>query len=228
MKTNEDKTQQDQPCCDTSQSGACCSLGSGGGSKNLKTAIFIGVILLAGAVVARSLLTKNGETASQSAEVTSSFDTVGQPDNTGLSTESTATGEQTSETAAISYCTTLDSIKSLDTLAADKTAVFILLAGESEESTAKATGEIEQAVKTISTKGIQVGTYTMDKDTADYAWLVQKLSIKSFPAIVAMGKGCGAATVSGEITEAKLLGAFIKATTPVSCGPQGGSSCCPK
>ena len=34
--------------------------------------------------------------------------------------------------------------------------------------------------------------------------------------------------VSGEITEAKLLSAFVRASTPVGpCGPGSGPSCCP-
>ncbi|HUS73059.1 MAG TPA: hypothetical protein VMY06_08330 [Sedimentisphaerales bacterium] len=63
METNEGKAQQNESCSDSSNSGGdCCSSGSVGW-KSWKTAIFILVILAAGAVAARSVLT-NGNGAS--------------------------------------------------------------------------------------------------------------------------------------------------------------------
>ena len=57
METNEDTPQQNEGCYDSSVSGGdCCSSGSGGW-KSWKTAIFILVILAAGALAAHSVLT---------------------------------------------------------------------------------------------------------------------------------------------------------------------------
>ncbi|MHC4727302.1 MAG: hypothetical protein ACYS17_08725, partial [Planctomycetota bacterium] len=57
-----------------------------------------------------------------------------------------------------------------------------------------------------------------------YDQLITQFSVESFPSVIVAGKGCGAAAVSGEINETKLLRAFVVASTPVSCGPGG---CCP-
>ncbi len=57
MGVNEEKTQQNKGCYDSSGSGGdCCSSGSGS-LKSLKTAIFVLVILAAGALAAHSVLT---------------------------------------------------------------------------------------------------------------------------------------------------------------------------
>lgn len=67
MDTNEPSVEQPGSCCDSSSGGAdCCSPGSGGagaGQKRWKTGVFVVVIVLAGAVAAHSLLTKNGQTS---------------------------------------------------------------------------------------------------------------------------------------------------------------------
>jgi len=67
MDTNEFSVEQPGSSCDSSSGGAdCCSPGSGGagaGQKSWKTAVFVMVIVLAGAVAAHSLLTKNGQTS---------------------------------------------------------------------------------------------------------------------------------------------------------------------
>jgi len=53
MDTNEPQAEQSQPQSDSS---GCC----GGGQKSWKTAAFIAVLVLAGAVAAHSVLTRNG------------------------------------------------------------------------------------------------------------------------------------------------------------------------
>lgn len=64
METNETQPEQTLPCNDSSSSGGdCCPSDSGGadGQKSWKSAVFIAVLVLAGAVAAHSLLTKNNQ-----------------------------------------------------------------------------------------------------------------------------------------------------------------------
>ncbi len=51
-----------QPCCD---GGSCCQSGSDGRNKSWKIAVFILIVLAAGAVLARSLLTKSDSPTEQ-------------------------------------------------------------------------------------------------------------------------------------------------------------------
>jgi len=229
MDTNEDNEKQVESCCDSSVPGCgvdCCSSSSGDG-KSWKTAVFVVVILLAGAVAAHSLLTKNDETADISRDVGSSFSTSGLSAQAGLSTEQSNTNEYPSETVAVSCGVTLDSIESLAKLADQKKAnvAFIFLAGEDEESTRSASAQVEATINMLSAKGKQVAAFTLERGADGYDQLITQFSVESFPSVIVAGKGCGAAAVSGEINEAKLLRAFVVASTPVSCGPGG---CCPQ
>ena len=229
MDANEDSGKQAESSCDSSTPGCgvdCCSPSSGGGGKNWKTAVFVVVILLAGAVAAHSLLTKNGETASISGEGTSSFGTSSLAGKAGLSTESPAASKQPSETVAVSCGINLDSIESLTKLADERGAnvAFIFLPGEEEDSTRAASAQVEAAINMLSAKGKQVAAFTLEKGAEGYDQMIEQFSVESLPSVIVAGKGCGAAAVSGEINETKLLRAFVVASTPVSCGPGG---CCP-
>ncbi len=229
MDANEDNGKQAESCSDSSAPSCdvdCCSPSSGGGGKSWKTAVFVVVILLAGAVAAHSLLTKNGETASVSGEGASSFGTSSLFDEAGLSTGSLATSEQPSETVAVSCGITLDSIKSLAKLADERGAnvAFIFLPGEDEDSTRTASAQVEAAINMLSSKGKQVAAFTLERGAEGYDQLIKQFSVESLPSVIVAGKGCGAAAVSGEINETKLLRAFVVASTPASGGPGG---CCP-
>lgn len=227
MEANESEAKQPEPCCDSSSQGSdvCCSSGSGGGKK-WKTMVFIVVVLLAGAVAAHSLLTKKGQGPSVSQEGALSLETVSVPDTTGSSVESPAASEQPSKPAGVSCGVTLDSIKSLARIADEKkaNAAFILLPGEDEGLARTASTQIEATVDMLSAKGKQVAAFTLQKGAEGHDRLVRMFSVETFPCVIVTGKGCGAGAVWGEITEAKLLSAFVKASTPVSCGPVG---CCP-
>ncbi len=144
------------------------------------------------------------------------------------SSVNTAVKSETGSEAMLPACAlALDSIASLNKVAQDKDVVFIILPGESEELSDQLSREVEGALEKISSKNKQVAAFTMNGEAEDYAKLVESFSIKSFPSIVVMGRGCGAAAVTGEITEAKLLRAFILASAPAACGtPRGTSASC--
>jgi len=227
MDENADKGKQAESRCDSSSPSCgvdCCSPSSGGG-KNWKTVVFVVVMLLAGAVAAHSLLTRNGETASISQEGVS-FGTTSLCDKAGLSTECPATSKQPSETVAVSCGVTLDSIESLGKSADEGGAnvVFIFLAGENEELNRIASAQVEATSNMLSAKGKQIAAFTLQKDSEGYDQLIKQFSVELLPSVIVAGQGYGAATVSGEITETKLLRAFVVASAPVACGPGG---CCP-
>ena len=208
-KENFDEVRQEgfddsQPCCSSTQeSDVCCSSGSDGG-KSWKAFVFVVVMLAAGAVAAHSLLRGNGEKVSESGQA-ASFNVAG-----------------------VLCGVTVESLMSLERLAVDKKTVFILLAGGNEEADRSASAEVEVVVNKLSAKGKSVAAFTLRGNTEGYDQLVKRFSVQSLPCVIVAGRGCGAAAVSGEITEVNLLGAFIKASTPISsCGPRRGSSCCP-
>ena len=221
-KENFDEVRQEgsddsQPCCSSTQGDdVCCS----SGGQSWKTLVFVVVILLAGGVAAHSLLTRSGEAAS--------LNVTGLSEAVCSSTEGGAGSEQQSKGFGVLCGVTVDSLMSLERLAVDKKTVFILLAGGSEEADRSASAEVEAVVNKLSAKGKSVAAFTLRGNTEGYDQLVKRFSVQSFPCVIVAGRGCGAAAVSGEITEGNLLGAFVRASTPISsCGPRRGSSCCP-
>jgi hypothetical protein len=66
----------------------------------------------------------------------------------------------------------------------------------------------------------KVGVFTLKTDSRDYAQVALQIAV---PGTIAMVKGRGMAPVSGEITEAKLVQAFVSASSAGGgCGPSSG------
>ena len=113
---------------------------------------------------------------------------------------------------------TLQSLASLNEVAADKDAVFVLLPSKDGEKTATIKAQVEAAVNKAQGKGTSITAYMLSQDAEEYAQITNSVPP---PCVLAMGKGAGAVPVSGEITETKLLEALVTASRPSSCGPSG-------
>ncbi|MHC4362898.1 MAG: hypothetical protein ACYSTZ_08730 [Planctomycetota bacterium] len=228
-----------QPCCSAGSDSSCCPSGAdSGGGKKWKTLVFILIVIAAGAVVARSFINKSNSNAGQSqqaftpiqtntaCDITSPLSTLTTPQTPGKAepaVDAPSRANDTTETqppdepeSTLSF-KPLDSLASLNTVAANFDAVFILLGGEDQLNMEPITKEVEAAAKKIRAGGVRVSAFTLKKDSPNRAQLAKQFSI---PSVVAMVKGRGASGVSGEITEAKLIQAFVTAS-------RSGSSCCP-
>ncbi len=110
-------------------------------------------------------------------------------------------------------------------MAADSDAVYVFLAGEDQQVNQTIIREIEAAAKIIQSNGSSIYAFGLKKDAPDYALLAKQYSI---PCVLAMVKGMGISAVSDQINETKLVGVFVKASRPLSCGSSGcGPSACP-
>jgi len=180
-------------------------------SKNWKMTIFI-IVLLSGFTVAAHSLLKEGGNVSIQQEPLSSSKIALSPDKTD-----------------VSFGTNLASINSLSKMAAEKKAdvVFIFLAGDNEESVRTASSQIKTTMNKLLSKGKPVAAFSLKKNAEGYDQLIKDFSVKSLPVVIVAGKGCRPVAISGgEITETKLLNAFVKASVPSSCGPQSKGSDC--
>jgi len=200
-----------QACCPSGSAGGdCCPSASSDAGKQWRTIIFAVIVLAAGAVAARSLINKSDSTGDQSAQTFAGIEHLGEFD------------------AASLWGEPLDSLASLEEAAGEAQAVFVLLATEDQQEMEAVTREVEAAAKAIQTKGISsVSAFTLKKAAPDYEQLAKQFPL---PCVLAMVKGCGANPVSGEITEGKLIQAFVAASRPGSgCGPAGcgPAGCCP-
>ena len=210
-------------CCPPPKEG-----GSGGGGTSRdsrgKTLVFVLVMLIAVGIGGYSF-SKRFAVKSQDPEqplITSTSE--GAP---GQSWRSPATIKLPSGVGAVSCGATLSSLKALDDVAADKEAVFVLLLGESGETSENIALLVNAVVRKLSDQGKRVGSFIIEKHGEGYDQLTKEFSVQSLPYVIVAGRGCGSAAVSGEITEIKLLRAFVQASmSPSSCAiPCAPSGC---
>ena len=230
-KAGQENMDDSQKCCpSTSGDSTCCSSASGSYSKR-KLIVFVIIVVAAGIILARSL-TK--ESTAVSDDTQQLFVTIAQEKNCETSPEINAvTNIETSDkTEPTLWRPELDSLASLNKVATNTDAVFVLLAAEDQQGNQAITREVEAAAKKIQSNGSRICAFKLKKDAPDYAQLAKQFSI---PCVVAMVKGCGMSAVSGQIDEARLIQAFVMASRPSGCGPSGcgpsgcspGSTSCP-
>ncbi|MFH1718334.1 MAG: hypothetical protein ABIF19_13355 [Planctomycetota bacterium] len=233
-----------QTCCD---GGSCCPSGSDGGGKNWKIAVFILIVVAAGAVLARSIIRKSDSSTEQGQDTFAAIqpeviqDTPSPLKAEATTQDLTASRGDTETSAVVNENTEkdvpdkaspalwgpeLDSLASLNKVAADTDAVFILLAADDREGNQAAIKQIEAAAKRIQTSGTRVSAFRLMHGAPNYATLTKQLSV---PCVLAMVKGGGVSGVSADqITETKLVQAFVTASRPSSgCCPPGSGASCP-
>ena len=223
-----------QPCCD---GGSCDPSGSDGNGKKWKMIVFILIVIAAGVVLARSFISKSNSDSTQSQQAFASIQT-----NNGLDTppppKAAEKGEMSVESeikietppaegdtikqdvsvkaAPSLWKADLDSLASLNKVATDTDAVFVLLAAKDQLHDQAITKEIEAAAQKIMANGTKVSAFRLKESAPEYANLVKQVTV---PSVLAMVKGLGMSAVSKDITETKLVQAFVAASRPSGCGP---------
>ena len=209
-------------CGTPSSTGWECCAPATGASKYGKTVVFLLVVGAALAVLAHGLM-KSGDEASDQPTMTSA---QGQAADAGAVDDIFDVGWNPPDTAAARCGSAPVSIPALKKLTAENEVVFVLLPGEDQERVQEVSSQIQLAEMTILRQKRSVDSITLPKDADGYAQLQKQFSVASLPCVIALGKGCGTKAVSGEITEKKLLEAFVIASTPAS-SCSGASDCCP-
>jgi len=120
----------------------------------------------------------------------------------------------------------INALSELNAVAVDKDMVFVFLPGKTDASGKAPTSQMISAARTIQSQGHKTGLFTLKTDSLDYKQLTAQVTA---PGVLAMVKGRGMNAVSGEITETKLIQAFVAASSAGGCCPGGsGKSCGPK
>jgi len=119
----------------------------------------------------------------------------------------------------------LKSMDELNTVAIDQDAVFIFVPAIEAAMPSDATRTAVLSVqKTLSAKDTKVGLYTLQAMSADHSQIARQVKL---PAVLVACKGRGMGVVSGEVTETKLLQAYMASSQAGGCGPSGcGPSGC--
>lgn len=179
-----------------------------------KIALFVFAILLVAGAVTYTLMTRlpsntvtgNAPAAPASASNTSPVDAAAAP----AAPSSTGTGE-------------LNWIAKLDAKLADNDFVFVVLPGSNDVME-----KVNQAVKSASEKIRQDGTsieaMALSSTDPEFQSTLDRLAIQKLPAVLVYSPSGQNAVVKGDITETKLLQAYLSLC---ACAPSN-SGCCPK
>ena len=194
-----------------------------GGSGRVRWVI--GAVVLAGAwvVAARSVVKAKAVSADKAVSGFASAQATGQTyASAGDISSAKNDAPATMDTIAGRE---IGALSELNTVAADTNAVFIFLPDKKEKAGNAPAAQIRSAVRTLETRGGKLGVFTLKPGARDYEQITAQVAV---PAVLAMVKGRGMSAVSGEITETKLVQAFVGASNARGCGPAAGSGCCPK
>jgi hypothetical protein len=208
-----------QPC------GPDCTCNATKGLSMKSRTIFLTIIIVAaGAALSSSLIRKS---RSAVPATKSGYSDVLPLDNNAAALLSGARQGTVSETKPagenISF-TPLSSLASLDTVAQNVDGVFILLVNSDADRTPAMQKEIAAATNTLASRGTRAGVYQLAQTTPDFVPITTQMPA---PGVLVIVKGRGMRGVQGsDITETKLLQAWIAAMQPTSCCPAGGKRVC--
>ncbi len=186
-------------------------------SKKGKVVICLVVAIAAVVVLANSVMQKDqGQNAYAVAALAAVKDSPSPP----------VTAERANETNQVNsslWGKPLESLASLNDVAAQKDAVFVYLPAKGKRLDEHAKKEIEAAAGKAQSQGIMMSLYTLAEGSKDYE---QATSQVPAPAVLALVKGVGSSTGITNISEENLLQGLVAASRP-SGGCSPGSSCSP-
>jgi hypothetical protein len=179
------------------------------------------ILLVAGALVVRAVMRDNGAQAD--------------PTSTGFA--ALPASEQTPEASTAAASSAVDTVKEiaalseLNAVAADTFGVFIFLPVKGETTSKAPIAQMQGAARTIEPQlrgSGKIGIFALKAGSPDYEQVASQMAV---PGVLAMVKGGGMSATSGDITEAKLIQAFVAASSAGGCGPSSagcgpGSSGC--
>ncbi len=194
--------------------GCCCT--SGGSFSRMRMIICALILVAATVLVARAII-KNRSAATPVPAASFTAPTVAQPAATA---GSLAPPAAIAATPAERVATEIATLAELNTAAAKTDAVFVFLPGKRGTPPL---AQMQAAVKTIAAQGKTIGIFTLKTTAPEYQSIAAQVPV---PCVLAMVKGRGAAPVSGDITEAKLVQGFVAASSGGGCGP-ASSGCGP-
>ena len=222
-------------CCQSEPANAssCCTPGEASWKKS-KTLISVIIIMAAVAVGTHSFL--SGNSAQSYTTIPAKSFSAGLMEIPIVTPD---TRKSQNKPEDISLNRVLDSLQSLDVLAAEKDVVFLVLNGDMHTTPVAIPKQVGAVANNLANSGQKIAVFTLKSGATDYERLVRHFSVNTFPCVVILGRQGSASAVAQDISEARLYNAFVLASQSASCCPTAGNasccspqsnaaSCCPK
>ena len=216
MSPNEELTDDmDSPKQEASACAPGCDCHAGGPSGRTRLVLGMIVLLATATLVARAVIRGQG-TSAEPDPTAFVLPTVAQAPL--AESVSAAPPLETAKTPDLFVGKEIAALSELNTMASASNAVFVYVPGKDGASSSLPAKAMKSAASRIESQGHKVGLFTLDRGSADYEKLAAQMSV---PGVLAMVKGRGMSTVSGDITEPKLIQGYVAAGSASGCGPSG-------
>jgi hypothetical protein len=211
-------TKQDE----TAVCGPGCACGTPSGSGRLKIMVSLIVLLaVAGIFIYKAVAAKDNAAGNTAAKDGAAFAFAEPAPSTvpGAESQPSATATPDAAKAGQKVGEYLESLSDLNKVAVSQDAVFVFIPAPKNDLADDKTNDAMLAVqRTLKSSKITLGLYTLPTRSPDYSGISAQVQA---PAILVACKGKGMAAVSGDVTEAKLLQAFVAVSSAGGCGPSG-------
>jgi hypothetical protein len=214
-----------EPGNDKAVCGPGCACGTPSGSGRLKIVVSLIVLLaVAGIFIYKAVADKDNAANNTAAKDGAAF-AFAEPSPNAVpeaATQSSAAATPEAPKTGQKIGEYLESLSALNKVAVNQDAVFIFIpAPKSELADDKTNTAVLAAQRTLKSNKITLGLYTLPTRSPDYSEISAQVQA---PAILVASKGGGMAAVSGDVTETKLLQAFMAASRAGGCGSGCGPS----
>ena len=214
--SNEDRKQTDNMELLRQQASDCapgCACHSPGSSGRLRWVLGVIVLLAAATLVARAVVKNHGASTEPAVPAFALL----APATTAKS-PSPANPPEAAPATETSVGKSIASLSDLNTMAAASDAVFVYVPGKNGTSSNPPAAAMQSAAKRIGSQGLKIGLFTLKAGTRDHELIAAQMSV---PGVLAAFKGRGMSAASGDITETKLIQAFVAASSAGGCGAGG-------
>lgn len=207
---------------ETDDCGPGCACGTPSGGKTVKIVVSLVVLAAVASIfIYKAMAAKDSGSNNAAAKDSAAFAFAQPAPSTMPGAESQPSGATTSAVAQVGQKVGeyLDSLSALNKVAINQDAVFVFIpAPKNDLADDKTSTAMLAAQQTLKRSNITLGLYTLPATSPDYSGISAQVQA---PAILVACKGKGMAAVSGDVTEQKLLQAFMASSSAGGCGPSG-------
>jgi hypothetical protein len=194
--------------------GPKCGCHAGSSVERIRLIVSAIVLIAAGALVTRAVIKNYNTDNVKTATSFASFPVVTQA--TTLATNKISNNQESLAMPEIA------SLSDLNMVASETDGVFVLLDGKNEPLIQSHLAQIRSAVQMIESQGhVKIGIFRLKTGSGDYEQVVMKMAM---PGVLVMAKGRGMSAVSGDITDQKLVQAFVTASSTGGCCPSSSGT----
>ena len=202
--------------------GPGCGCGAPSGSRKVKIAVTLIVLLAVASIFIYKAATTKDNASNSITTVGGAAFAFAQPSPTTMpEAASQPSAIATPEVAKADQKVGeyLESLSALNKVAINQDAVFVFIpAPKNDLADDKTNTALLAAQRTLKAAKITLGLYTLRSSSPEYSAISAQVQA---PAILVATKGKGMTAVSGDMTEIKLLQAFMTSSRAGGCGPSG-------